>query len=171
MNRQYVTTMAQTGDVLLVKGTSLEQQAIQLACPPFCHVAQLVRMPGGLLAVIEMLEPNGYQSMSFDDWFDARSAAGDSVYFGQAPDAVRQGGQAIINRQAVYRAAVARKYDFAALRVVWLSHITGKTYPVDGEVCSLLVGDDWEAAGYPVPGNPSPGAFLELCESVSYVRS
>ena len=167
MNAAYVKQMAQTGDVLLVRGTSSEQRAIQLACPPFCHVAQLVRLPTALM-VVEILEPNGYQSMTFEDWMQVRS--GDEVFFGQAPDQVRKGGQAILNRQAVYQAHKDREYDFSALPLVWLSQVTGKTYVEGGEVCSLLIRDDWEAAGYKVPGDPSPGSFLALCESISPVR-
>ena len=170
MNVDYVRQMAQTGDVLLVKGTSAEQHAIQITCPPFCHVAQLLRLPSGGLMVAEMLEPHGYQTMLFDDWLSGRLSDGDMIYFGQAPDVVRRGGQAIIDRQSHYLDPTLRKYDFAALPLVWLSRITGKEYPVNGEVCSLLVGDNWEAAGYPIHGNPSPGSFLEMCDSISYLR-
>ena len=169
MNADYVRNLAQTGDVLLVHGHSAEQIAIQVAtCSPFCHVAQLLRLPGGALVVCEMLEPNGYQSMTFDDWLN--SIADDSVYFGQAPDEVRRGSQAILNRQSVYKAAKEREYDFSALPMVWLSQITGKDYHPDGEVCSLLVADDWESTGFDVPGNAAPGSFLDLCESVARIK-
>lgn len=169
MNADYVRQLAQTGDVLAVHGSSLEQRGIQVATvSPFCHVAMMVREPGGMLAVVETLEPHGFQSMSFDDWLASRD--GDHVFFCQAPDDVRRGSAAMISRLQIYQDAKAREYDFAALPLVWLSGITGKDYHPDGEVCSLLVADEWEAAGAQVPGNPSPGDFLFLCESASLIK-
>lgn len=170
MDVNLVKAFAQTGDVLLVHGQSLEQKAIQAATiSPYCHVAQLLRSPAGGLLVAEMMEPHGYQAMTLDDWMTTRDAS-DEIYWGAAPQKVRDNGAAILARQAVYADAAKREYDFSALPLVWLSNITGEEYNPNGEVCSLLVRDNWKQAGYEIQGDPAPGSFLKLCESVSFIR-
>jgi hypothetical protein len=168
VNAGQVKATAQTGDVLLVSGNDAEQVGIQIAtCSAFCHAALLVR-EGGQLIVAEFLEPDGYRTISFDDWLTER--AGQKIFYGVAPDTVRAGEPAMLAGLSKYTDPAARKYDFAALPLVWLSHVTGKDYHPSGEVCSLLVADEWETTGYKVGFDPAPADFLFLCESVAIIR-
>lgn len=168
MNADYVKATAQTGDGLGVHGSSAEQEVIQALTGILCHVAPLLRMPNGELIIAEMIEPHGYRTISFDDWMQERT--GQVIFFLQAPDAVRQGGDKIIARQALYKDAQARNYAFEDLPLVLLSQITGKKYDTGGEVCSEKYADDYAAAGQVVPGNPSPTDFVFLSESVAMLR-
>ena len=157
---------ATTGDCLLVHGHSVVQRAIQEATrSPFCHVALLVRTAVGLL-VAETVEGVGFQTMTLDDWLAGRP--GEDVFYGKAPAVVRD-NPAITTRLQRYTDPAARKYDYGALATVWLSWITGRTFPEDGEVCSLFVADMWAACGYVIPGNAAPGSFLYFCESLSHI--
>jgi hypothetical protein len=168
MNQAYVEQISQTGDVMLVHGDSAIQKAIEVGTSSaFCHVALLVRVPGGLL-ISEMVEGVGYQSLSLTDWLAGR--VGESIFFGQAPGAVRQGGDEILAGLSKYDEAKACEYDYAALPLVWLSHLTGKTYGVGGEVCSLKVQHDWFNAGFTFSGDAAPADFLFQCESVSLLK-
>lgn len=169
MNLSYVKTLAQTGDVLVVHGTSLVQEGIEIATQsPFCHIALLVRPEPEVLLVCEMVEGIGYQSMTVEDWFAGRPD--DKVFFGQAPDLVRKNGAAILGSLSEYNNPERRKYGYPELFTVWLSGITKQTYETPHEVCSLFAQHRWQIAGYTTPGCAAPGDFLYFCESLSYIR-
>ena len=145
----------QTGDILLVHGTSFVQRGIEEATrSPFCHVALLVESPAGGFLVCEQVEGCGYQCMTLVDWQAGRP--NDRVFVGTAPEAVHAGVAALM-------AALPtgpQDYGYAELFTVWLSGITGREYQTAHEVCSLFVQHKWEAAGYKTPGCAAPGDFL-----------
>jgi hypothetical protein len=169
VNLSYVKALAQTGDLLVVHGTDLVQRGIEEATrSPFCHIALLARPAPDALLVCEMVEGVGYQSMTIDDWFAGRPT--DKVFFGRAPDQVRQGGAAILGSLAEYNDPERRKYGYPELFAVWLSGLTGKTYDTPHEVCSLFAQHRWQIAGYVTPGCAAPGDFLYFCESLAYIK-
>jgi hypothetical protein len=159
---------AMTGDVLAVHGSSFVQEGIQQATGCFCHVAQVITPFPGSITVEETVEGIGYQNMTLEDWLAGR--AGQKIYFGQAPEIVRTNRQLIIDRFAYYQDPEHRKYHYDELIKVWLFDKFSQALPSDGEVCSLLVIDNWRAAGYSMAGNPSPSDFLDLAESVSRIN-
>lgn len=168
MNLSDLRKRAATGDILLVHGNSFVQEGIQLATGIFCHVAQLFIPASGGLFVEEMLEGTGYQNMTLDDWLAGRPD--DKIYLGTAPPIVVDNGQKILDRFGFYIDHEHREYHYDELLKVLLFDKTGQVAPADGEVCSLLVIDNWRVAGYEFTGNPSPSDFLDLCESISFIR-
>lgn len=164
-----VVARAQTGDKLLVHGGDFVQELIEFDTQaPFCHVAVLVIPNPGEVLVTEFVEGTGYQSMTLDDWLSGRP--NDFVFFGKAPVIVNQNAGAILADQAKFADPNKDKYDYAALPVVLLSEITGKTFDIKGNVCSLYGQHEDEIAGYPTPGNAAPGDFLYRCQYVAYIN-
>ena len=164
-----ILTTAQTGDVLLVHGNDTVQRLIEFdTVSPFCHVALLVIPFPGSLLVCEMVEGQGFQSMTVEDWFAGRP--GQNVFFGQAPDKVRAGGQLILDSLREYEDKDRQQYGYGELLTVFISQITGKDYETRHEVCSLFVQHRWAVAGYATAGCAAPGSFLFLCESVSLIK-
>jgi len=160
MNITDLYKTAQTGDVLLVHGDSFVQAGIQQATGCFCHAAQIITPFPGSITVEETVEGIGYQNMTLEDWLSGRT--GQKIYFGQAPETVRSNKQLVIDRFTYYQDPEHRKYHYDELIKVWLFDTFDKTLPSDGEVCSLLVMDNWKAAGFSFVGNPSPSDFLDL---------
>jgi hypothetical protein len=168
MNLRSVYDQAKTGDVLLVHGASFIQEGIQTFTGCFCHAAQIIIPPAGGIIVEETVEGVGYQNMTLEDWLSGR--VGQKIYYGKAPDAVIDGADKIMARFQYYDDPEKRKYHYDELFTVLRSTRTGEKYTTNGEVCSLLVQNNWAAAGYETPGNACPSDFLGLCESVSRIN-
>jgi len=166
MDLNSLPNIALTGDILLVHGRRLEQEAIQImTCSPFCHVALLIGDVGGPYTVAEFIEPDGFAHTPLPDWLASRD--GEDIYFGQCPEIVAQNGLKIIGAIPQFE---GKKYDFADLPLAWLSEITGQTYESTPHICSFFVEEMWRLAGFATSGNLPPGGFLKAAEYVSYIN-
>lgn len=160
--------LAQTGDVLLVRGNTLVRV---LSASSFSHVAVLVWMPDGGLWVFEFVEGVGYQAMPASQWFAARK--GQAVYHCQAPLIVRRNAAEVRKHVLTYRDGrrIKRRYGWLSLVTVWLSQVTGRRIPVWAKVCSTFAQEVWERAGYTgFTRTADPDDFVEHCLHIAQVR-
>lgn len=160
--------VAQTGDVLLVRGSLLVRI---FSAESISHVALVVWMPNGGLWVFEFVEGVGYQGLPASEWFERRKDQ--TILHGVAPKSVRIYAFKIVEFVTSYRNKNSwkKKYGWGTLLVVWLSQITGRKYNTLMEVCSTFVQEAWEHAKYMgFTKVADPGEFLLHCSSYKPVR-
>jgi len=159
--------IAETGDVLLVRGNMLVRI---FSAESYSHVALLVWLDDGSggLWVFEFVEGKGFQAMPASQWFAGRSRQ--RIYYGTAPEVVRFNGSVAKNLALSYRVKrpVRRVYGYLSLLVVWASQVTGLRLPVWLRVCSTFVQECWEATGYTgLKRTADPGDIAEVCQSLT----
>lgn len=166
--------IAQSGDVLLVRGNALVRV---FSAESVSHIAVLVWMPAmhgprsGGLWVFEFVEGTGYQSLPASQWFAQRR--GQLIFYGRAPYSVTTYPDRVFSMATRYRYldGERRRYGWLSLATVWMSQILDRRLPVWAKVCSTFAQEVWEFAGYHgLRRTADPGDFVEHCQSLTRIE-
>lgn len=168
MNYQDLRWLAQTGDVLLVRGSMWVRL---LTAESYSHVGLLIWDGDDGLWLYEFVEGEGYRSLPASQWFKERAGRGQEIYYGEAPEIVRAQPWWVIQAARAYRdRGLRRRYGWLSLLTVWWSQIRGKRLPVWFRVCSTFVQECWEAARFQgFERTADPGDIAAACGSLHRV--
>ncbi len=171
MTTAELLTRAQNGDVLLVKGERGISRWIRiLTGESYSHVAVLVWVVVGPireLFVYEFVEGTGYQVMTLGKWIESRQ--GQMVFYGVAPDVVREHPDAVAHAAESFRDAsrFRRSYGYLSLAKIWVSQLIRRPISVMQKACSTYAQYVWRGARYDnIKRTADPGDIAEHCRAL-----